>query len=106
MVRVVTTNIGRGPCPIIYPRICTLYAQSRGSGSDKYVRVVQKIGVIEILPRALICPLVNGECVLSMKHDSNSLLVLESSEMSVHCVMPRCLLADMLIRAFGMGSYD
>jgi hypothetical protein len=36
MVRVVTTDVGRGPCPIPYPGICTPYAQSRHSGSDNW----------------------------------------------------------------------
>jgi hypothetical protein len=34
-VRVVTTGVGYGPCPIPYSRICTPCAQSHGSGSDK-----------------------------------------------------------------------
>jgi hypothetical protein len=33
-VRVVTTGVGRGLCPISYPKICTLCTQSRGPGSD------------------------------------------------------------------------
>jgi hypothetical protein len=35
MLRVVATDVEHGPCPIPYPRICTLCAQSRGAGSNK-----------------------------------------------------------------------
>jgi hypothetical protein len=34
MVRVVTTHVESGACPIPYPRICMPCAQSRGPGSD------------------------------------------------------------------------
>jgi hypothetical protein len=35
MLRVVTIDVGRGPYPIPYPKICTLYAQFHGPGSDR-----------------------------------------------------------------------
>jgi hypothetical protein len=40
MVRVVTTDVGRRPCPIPYPRICMLYAQSPGPMSDTNIIAV------------------------------------------------------------------
>jgi hypothetical protein len=35
-LRVVTTGVGRGPCPTPYPVRCRACAQSRGPGSDTY----------------------------------------------------------------------
>jgi hypothetical protein len=69
-LRVVTTNVGRGPCPIPYPRRSMPRVQFRVSGSDKPpssslpstagVRVLRKVsssspelcleGVLRVLP--------------------------------------------------------